>query len=186
MHISDCIRSFRAAATGRGVDPPDRPDAGRQRSLTDPVSGITTAINQEIALTKQDDQILDWDEGAHDKVKRSSRDLFRLLAARWRKSAMTHASFSEEANARQAKSQMGFSDTILPIRDFHLRGLAPLTLFVTWYQRACFRAELLADLRHKAEYLKDIGICRHEATSEVARFFWEPVLLRRNLSNPLP
>jgi hypothetical protein len=42
-------------------------------------SGFTTAINQEIALTKQDDQVLDWGEAAHDKVKRSSRDLFRLL-----------------------------------------------------------------------------------------------------------
>lgn len=97
---------------------------------------------------------------------------------------MTHAAFSEAANAPQAKSQMGISDTILPTRDFHLRGLAPLALFVTWYQRARFRAELLADLRHKAEYLKDIGICRHEAMSEAARFFWEPVLLRRSLSNP--
>ena len=97
---------------------------------------------------------------------------------------MTHAAFSAAANAPQAKSQMGISDTI-PTRDSHLRGLAPLPLFVTWCQRARFRAELLADLRHKAEYLKDIGICRHEAMSEAARFFWEPVLLRRNLSNPL-
>jgi uncharacterized protein YjiS (DUF1127 family) len=97
---------------------------------------------------------------------------------------MTHASFPEAANAPQAKSQMRISDTILPARNFHLRGLAPLTLFVTWYERARFRAELLADLRHKAEYLRDIGICRHEATSEVTRFFWEPVLLRRSLSNP--
>jgi len=97
---------------------------------------------------------------------------------------MTHASFSEAANAPQANSQTGISDTVLSTRDFHRRGLAPFTLLVTWYQRARFRAELLADLRHKAEYLKDIGICRHEATSEVTRFFWEPVLLRRNLSNP--
>lgn len=79
---------------------------------------------------------------------------------------------------------MSISDIILPIRDLHLRGSAPLALFVTWYQRARFRAELLADLRHKADYLKDIGICRHEAASEAARFFWEPVLLRPSLSNP--
>ncbi|WP_234684420.1 DUF1127 domain-containing protein [Bradyrhizobium monzae] len=97
---------------------------------------------------------------------------------------MTHAAFSEAASAPQVKSQMGISDTILPTRDFHLRGLAPLALFVTWYRRARFRAELLADLRYKAEYLKDIGICRHEATSEAARFFWEPVLLRRSLLEP--
>jgi uncharacterized protein YjiS (DUF1127 family) len=82
---------------------------------------------------------------------------------------------------------MRISDTIPPTKDFHLRGLAPLTLFVTWYQRARFRAELLADLSHKAEYLRDIGICRHEATFEVSRFFWEPVVLKRNLWNlPLP
>ncbi|MBR0766504.1 hypothetical protein ACE102_22490 [Bradyrhizobium sp. vgs-9] len=97
-------------------------------------------MNQKIAIAKQDGQVIDWRESAHDKVKRSSRDLFRLLP--------------------------------------------PFALFVTWYQRARFRAELLADLRHKTEYLKDIGICQHEATSEVARFFWEPVLLRRSLSNP--
>jgi len=97
-------------------------------------------MNQEIAIAKQDGQVLDWHESACDKVERSPRDLFRLLPA--------------------------------------------FALFVTWYQRARFRAELLADLRDKAEYLKDIGICQHEATSEVVRFFWEPVLLKRSLSNP--
>lgn len=97
---------------------------------------------------------------------------------------MTHAPFSEAANAPQANSKMGISDTILSTTDYHLRGLAPFALMATWYQRARFRAELLADLRHRAEYLKDIGICRHEAISEVARFFWEPVLLRRSLFDP--
>jgi hypothetical protein len=33
MRRFDCTRSFRAAATGQGVDPPDRADAERQRSL---------------------------------------------------------------------------------------------------------------------------------------------------------
>lgn len=75
---------------------------------------------------------------------------------------------------------MRIPDAIPPAKHFHLRSLAPLPLFVTWYQRACFRAELLADLRDRPEYLSDIGICRHEATSETTRFFWEPVLLRRS------
>lgn len=122
-------------------------------------SGVTTAIKQEIALTHLDDQILDWDEAARPSPR---------------------ASFPEAANAPRAKSQVRISDTIPPARDFHLRGLAPLTLFVAWYQRARFRAELLADLRHKPEYLRDIGICLHEATSETTRFFWEPVLLTRS------
>ncbi|WP_164988234.1 hypothetical protein [Bradyrhizobium betae] len=95
-------------------------------------------------------------------------------------SAMTHASFSEAANASGARSQGRITDAIPPTKDFHLRGLAPLTLFVTWYQRACFRSELLEDLRHRPEYLGDVGICRHEATTETTRFFWEPVLLRRS------
>jgi uncharacterized protein YjiS (DUF1127 family) len=93
---------------------------------------------------------------------------------------MTHASFSEAANASRAKSQVRITDAICPAKDFHLRSLAPLTLFVTWYRRACFRSELLEDLRHRPEYLSDIGICRHEATSETTRLSWEPVLLRRS------
>ncbi|WP_441232477.1 hypothetical protein [Bradyrhizobium sp. 1200_D9_N1_1] len=123
-------------------------------------SGFTTAIKQEIALTHLNDQVHDCGEAAKPRGRR--------------------ASFPEAANAPRAKSQVQMSDTIPPAKDFDLRGLAPLTLFVTWYQRARFRAELLADLRHKPEYLRDIGICPHEATSETTRFFWEPVLLRRS------
>jgi uncharacterized protein YjiS (DUF1127 family) len=92
---------------------------------------------------------------------------------------MTHASFSEAAKASLAKTQVRIADAIPP-KDFHLLSTAPFTLFVTWYQRACFRSELLDDLRHRPEYLSDIGICRQEATSETTRFFWEPVLLRRS------
>lgn len=100
-----------------------------------------------------------WTEGAH---------------------AMTHASFSEVANASGATPQGPITDAIPPAKDFHLRSLAPLTLLVTWYQRACFRSKLLEDLRQRPEYLSDVGICLHEATTETTRFFWEPVLLRRS------
>jgi uncharacterized protein YjiS (DUF1127 family) len=113
-------------------------------------------------LTDLDDHIHDWGEATRPRGRRASR--------------------REAANAPRAKSQVRISDTTPPAKDFGLRGLASLTLFVTWYQRARFRAELLADLRHKPEYLADIGICRHEATSETTRFFWEPVLLRRSLA----
>ena len=129
-------------------------------------SGFTTAIKQEIALTDLDDPILDLGEATKPRGRR--------------------ASFRDAPNVPRAKSQMRIADAIPPAKDFHLRGLAPLTLFVTWYQRARFRAELLADLRHKPEYLADIGICRHEATSETTRFFWEPVLLRRSLAGSDP
>jgi hypothetical protein len=36
MRSLDCTRSFHAAAIDQGVDPPDRSDAGRQRSLIEP------------------------------------------------------------------------------------------------------------------------------------------------------
>jgi uncharacterized protein YjiS (DUF1127 family) len=93
---------------------------------------------------------------------------------------ITQRPFAEAAIAFPARSQVRITEAIPSARDFHLRSLAPLRLLVTWYQRACFRSELLADLEHRPEYLSDIGICRHEATSETTRFFWEPVLLRRS------
>jgi uncharacterized protein YjiS (DUF1127 family) len=93
---------------------------------------------------------------------------------------ITQRPFAEAANAFRARSQVRITEAIPSARDLHLRSLAPLRLLVTWYQRACFRSELLADLEHRPEYLSDIGICRHEATSETTRFFWEPVLLRRS------
>lgn len=97
---------------------------------------------------------------------------------------MTHASFSEAANASTPQGRI--TDAMSPAKDFDLRRLAPLALFATWYQRACFRSELLEDLKHRPEYLGDIGICRHEAASETTRFFWEPVLLRRGRKTDFP
>lgn len=81
-------------------------------------SGFTTAIKQEIALTHLDDQIHDWGKATKPRGRR--------------------ASFHEAATAPRTRSQVRISDTIPPAKDFHLRGLAPLTLFVTWYQRARF------------------------------------------------
>lgn len=95
-------------------------------------------------------------------------------------SSQMHASFSEAARASRTRSGARITDAISPAKEFHLRRLAPLTLFVTWYQRACFRSKLLEDLRHNPEYLSDIGICLHEAASETTRFFWEPVLLKHS------
>jgi uncharacterized protein YjiS (DUF1127 family) len=59
-----------------------------------------------------------------------------------------------------------------------LRLGAIFSLLATWWQRACFRAELRADLRDKPDFLRDIGIGLHEAQAEVSRFFWEPLLLK--------
>ena len=63
----------------------------------------------------------------------------------------------------------------------HLRldaNFSPLATLAAWWQRACFRAELRADLRDKPEFLRDIGIGLHEAQAEASRFFWEPLLLK--------
>lgn len=127
-------------------------------------SDFTTTIKQEVALTNLDDQILDRGKATHNKPQRLS----------------STASFPEAANASRARSQVHIHDANPLTKDFYRHSFAPLSLFATWYRRACFRAELLADLRHRPEYLSDIGICRHEARSEITRFFWEPVLLRRS------
>ena len=66
--------------------------------------------------------------------------------------------------------------------DDYLRLGAIFSLPATWWQRACFRAELRADLRDKPNFLRDIGIGLHEAQAEALRFFWEPLLLKRNPS----
>ena len=60
----------------------------------------------------------------------------------------------------------------------HLRLGATFTLLATWWQRACFRAELRADLKDKPDFLHDIGIGLHEAQAEASRLFWEPLLLK--------
>lgn len=124
-------------------------------------SDFTTAIKQEVALTNLDDQILDRDKATHNRAQQLS---------------------SNTSNASRARSQVRIPDDLRLTKDFHRYSLAPLMLFATWYRRACFRAELLDDLRHRPEYLSDIGICRHEARSETNRFFWEPVLLRPQLA----
>ena len=62
--------------------------------------------------------------------------------------------------------------------DDHLRLGAIFSLPAAWWQRACFRAELRADLRDKPDFLRDIGIGLHEAQAEASRFFWEPSLLK--------
>ncbi|WP_129272892.1 hypothetical protein [Bradyrhizobium betae] len=56
-------------------------------------------------------------------------------------------------------------------------ALAFLALPWLWRQRAAFRAELLADLRERPDFLEDIGIGVHEAQVEAVRFFWEPTWL---------
>jgi uncharacterized protein YjiS (DUF1127 family) len=68
------------------------------------------------------------------------------------------------------------ADTQFESGDDHLRLGAIFSLPATWWQRACFRAELRADLREKPDFLRDIGIGLHEAQAEASRFFWEPLL----------
>jgi uncharacterized protein YjiS (DUF1127 family) len=62
--------------------------------------------------------------------------------------------------------------------DDQLRLGAIVSLAVTWWQRACFRAELRANLGDKFDFLREIGIGLHEAQAEASRFFWEPLLLK--------
>jgi len=60
----------------------------------------------------------------------------------------------------------------------HLRLGAIFSLPGTWWQRACFRAELRADIRDKPDFLRDIGIGPCEAHAEASRSFCEPLLLK--------
>jgi uncharacterized protein YjiS (DUF1127 family) len=69
--------------------------------------------------------------------------------------------------------------------DDHPRLGAIFSLPATWWQRACFRAELRADLRDKPNFLRDIGIGLPEAQAEALRFFWEPLLLKHQDRNPI-
>jgi uncharacterized protein YjiS (DUF1127 family) len=55
----------------------------------------------------------------------------------------------------------------------------PIQLLMIWYGRARFRAKLIADLRDRPDYLRDIGIHGRQAQLEATRFFWEPILLKR-------
>src|SRR5882757_8170197 len=59
--------------------------------------------------------------------------------------------------------------------DLHVRAIVRLP--ATWWQRACFRARLRADLKDKSDFLRDIGV--HEAQAEASRFFREPIMLKR-------
>jgi hypothetical protein len=54
MRRFDCTRSFRAPATGQGVDPPDRADAGRQRSLISVLEHISFALKFYLQWTFHD------------------------------------------------------------------------------------------------------------------------------------
>ncbi|SCB50653.1 hypothetical protein GA0061098_1014197 [Bradyrhizobium shewense] len=63
---------------------------------------------------------------------------------------------------------------------------AIFSLPATWWQRACFRAELRADLRDNPDFLRDIGIGLYEAQAEALRFFWEPLRLEQTVRDPNP
>jgi uncharacterized protein YjiS (DUF1127 family) len=54
---------------------------------------------------------------------------------------------------------------------------AVFRLPITWWQRACFRAQLRADLDDRTDFLRDMGFNIAEAQAEAARFFWESVVL---------
>lgn len=69
--------------------------------------------------------------------------------------------------------------TGLTFEDDGLRIRAIFSLPATWWRRSRFRAELRADLRDKPEFLRDIGIGVYEAQAEVARYFWEALIVER-------
>ncbi|MEH2537956.1 MULTISPECIES: hypothetical protein [unclassified Bradyrhizobium] len=50
---------------------------------------------------------------------------------------------------------------------------------LTWWERACFRSKLRADIRDGSDFLRDIGIDVLEAHAEACRFFWQPITLKR-------
>ena len=63
--------------------------------------------------------------------------------------------------------------------DYDLRIPAILELPLTWWERACFRSKLRADIRDRSDFLRDIGIDVLEAHAEVCRVFWQPITLKR-------
>src|SRR5215218_10440223 len=89
-----------------------------------------------------------------------------------------HASDVQGHPGRKNRSTTMRAYTQIELAEDHLRLGAIFSLLATWWQRACFRAELRADLRDKPDFLRDIGIDLHEAQAEALRFFWEPLLLK--------
>ena len=67
---------------------------------------------------------------------------------------------------------------------YDLRIPAILGLPLTWWDRACFRSKLRADIRDRSDFLRDIGIDVLEAHAEACRFFWQPITLKRPKSVP--
>jgi uncharacterized protein YjiS (DUF1127 family) len=92
---------------------------------------------------------------------------------------MKHASFPPVSVRVSADAEGRINKRIFFAEYFHLLTHGPLSILVTWFERVRLRAELVADLRDRPEYLRDIGICEHAAQFEATRFFWEPVLLSR-------
>jgi uncharacterized protein YjiS (DUF1127 family) len=60
-----------------------------------------------------------------------------------------------------------------------LRIGAIFRLPAIWWRRAHFRAKLRADLSDRSDFLRDVGISMYEARVEGARYFWEPIKLKR-------
>jgi hypothetical protein len=81
-----------------------------------------------------------------------------------------------------ATAQVRILERIFWVRFFRSLRRVPVSLLSTWHRRTCLRAELIADLKDRPEYLRDIGVCQYAARFEATRFFWEPVLLKRNKS----
>lgn len=59
-----------------------------------------------------------------------------------------------------------------------LRGFALLRLPAIWWRRAHFRAQLRHLIEGEASHLRDVGFDEHEARTEAARFFWQPVTMK--------
>jgi uncharacterized protein YjiS (DUF1127 family) len=97
-------------------------------------------------------------------------------------STMKHASLLTVNIPTSATAQVRILERIFRARLFRSLRQVPVSLISTWHQRTSLRAELIADLRDRPEYLRDIGVCEHAARFEATRFFWEPVLLKRNKS----
>ena len=57
--------------------------------------------------------------------------------------------------------------------------LTILGLPATWWRRAHFRAQLRHLVGGEASHLRDVGFNEYEARVEAARFFWQPVTMKR-------
>ncbi|WP_448029107.1 hypothetical protein [Bradyrhizobium liaoningense] len=87
------------------------------------------------------------------------------------------SAFFSETSSRTTPPQEVFLQIYMIERGHAVHPIARLPF--TWWERACFRSKLRADIRDRSDFLRDIGVDMFEAHAEACRFFWQPITLKR-------